>query len=80
MGVRTKRKLMMENNLHYSVLVLLHSVSDLASPMLDSKPLSFPVYNSIFELTLPLIFFTYLLTIMPPKKTTTAKKGTQADG
>ena len=35
---------------------------------------------TIFELALPLVLITHLLTVMPPKKTTTAKKGTQAKG
>ena len=49
--------------------------------MADSKHLvSFQYTNSIFELNLPLVLTTYLLTIMPPKKATTTKKGTQAKG
>ena len=48
--------------------------------MSDSKHLvSFQYTNSIFKLDLPLILTTYLLTVMPPKKAMTAKKGTQAE-
>ena len=49
--------------------------------MSDSEPLvSFHYTNSIFKLNLPLILTTHLLTVMPPKKTLTAKKGTEAKG
>ena len=38
------------------------------------------LFRDIFKLNLPLILTTYLLTVMPSKKATTTKKGTQAKG